>query len=41
MIQSKLLISGTDCTGEAATWLKDSESLLWVDIDNEIGRAHV
>ena len=36
MIQSKLLISGTDCTGEAATWLKDSESLLWVDIDNGV-----
>ena len=36
MIQSKLLVKGTDVTGEAATWLKDRGWLLWVDIDNGI-----
>ncbi len=36
MIQLKVLVSGTDCTGEAATWLKDRGRLLWVDIDNGV-----
>ncbi|GKH12117.1 MULTISPECIES: SMP-30/gluconolactonase/LRE family protein [Bacteroides] len=35
-MEAKLLYRCQDMTGEAITWLPDSKTLLWVDIDNGI-----
>lgn len=33
LISATLLFASADCTGEGATWLKERQQLLWVDID--------
>lgn len=33
LITATLLFASTDCTGEGATWLKERQELLWVDIN--------